>query len=483
MAEVSTIETGSQYSVGVGLIYVFNLIVGTGALTMPAAFQSAGWLISLVTIIILAFFSFITVTFMIEAMSIANAKLVSSLPQISNNSISTSDSVSEASPLLQSDGAQNSFEIIHRVEMGKMASLLFNKVGLLLFNLCIIVYLYGDLSIYAVAVPKSLREVLCTYTGNISNENVTLQDSDRCWESSDITRDNAYRVFVTVFFILLGPFVLFNVQKTKYLQIFTTVARWLAFTLMIVLTIIQLAKGNGRGKPSVGHLTGIPNLFGVCIYSFMCHHSLPSLVTPIRNKSRLTSVLAGDYTIILIFYALLSFTGVFTFAKVEDLYTLNFPPNDNGQVRQVVTNIKAFEYFLNLFPVFTLSTNFPIIAITLRNNLQALLVRPHLSRLVNHYLIALLAILPPVAVALATNKVDFLVGITGSYAGTGIQYVVPACLVYLGRREVPDIQARVGGDPLVHRSPFSHRLWVYLVLLWAVMCVVFVTVNHIITNS
>jgi amino acid permease len=40
----------------VGLIYIFNLIVGTGALTMPAAFQSAGWLISLITIIILAFF-------------------------------------------------------------------------------------------------------------------------------------------------------------------------------------------------------------------------------------------------------------------------------------------------------------------------------------------------------------------------------------------------------------------------------------------
>ena len=41
--------------VQVGLIYVFNLIVGTGALTMPAAFMSAGWLISLITIIVLAF--------------------------------------------------------------------------------------------------------------------------------------------------------------------------------------------------------------------------------------------------------------------------------------------------------------------------------------------------------------------------------------------------------------------------------------------
>ncbi|KAA8585544.1 hypothetical protein FQN60_004238, partial [Etheostoma spectabile] len=27
----------------VGLVYMFNLIVGTGALTMPKAFATAGW--------------------------------------------------------------------------------------------------------------------------------------------------------------------------------------------------------------------------------------------------------------------------------------------------------------------------------------------------------------------------------------------------------------------------------------------------------
>ncbi len=34
--------------------------------------------------------------------------------------------------------------------------------------------------------------------------------------------------------------------------------------------------------------------------------------------------------------------------------------------------LAAIHYFLSLFPVFTLSTNFPIIAITLRNNLKSL---------------------------------------------------------------------------------------------------------------
>ena len=35
----------AHYSRLTGLIYIFNLIVGTGALTLPAAFHDAGWFV------------------------------------------------------------------------------------------------------------------------------------------------------------------------------------------------------------------------------------------------------------------------------------------------------------------------------------------------------------------------------------------------------------------------------------------------------
>lgn len=35
-------------------MFVFNLIVGTGALTLPSAFSSAGWVLSIFIIILLA---------------------------------------------------------------------------------------------------------------------------------------------------------------------------------------------------------------------------------------------------------------------------------------------------------------------------------------------------------------------------------------------------------------------------------------------
>ena len=34
-----------------------------------------------------------------------------------------------------------------------------------------------------------------------------------------VTRGNAYRVYVAVFLLLLGPFTFFNLSKTKYLQV------------------------------------------------------------------------------------------------------------------------------------------------------------------------------------------------------------------------------------------------------------------------
>ena len=54
-------------------IYVFNLLVGVGALALPHAFHKAGLIMGTFIIIVSAGISYMTATFMIEAMAIANA--------------------------------------------------------------------------------------------------------------------------------------------------------------------------------------------------------------------------------------------------------------------------------------------------------------------------------------------------------------------------------------------------------------------------
>ncbi|XP_041473627.1 transmembrane protein 104-like isoform X1 [Lytechinus variegatus] len=529
------VEAGTSFSPWVGLIFVFNLIVGTGALTMPKAFGQAGWIFSVAIIIVLALVSYVTATFVIEAMAAANGiikyrrkdkkredgplevrpptssssssttipksdskslpgsssklPIITKLDETSSTSSSSSDPYipdtenDEKERLLTGNTINYSsvraakkhadyFEITELVDMGQMASMFFNKVGLVLFYICLIVYLYGDLAIYAVAVPKSLRDITCTYDADSQN----LSDNDPCWTGVTITRMNAYRIYLAIFSVSLGVFVYFNVQKTKYLQIFTTIMRWLAFLTMIFSSVIYISRGKSSAKPAAtGTFESIPNFFGVCVYAFMCHHSLPSLITPVKPKKRITAFLFGDYVLILLFYLFLSITAIFTFdsSDIKDIYTLNF-------FKSKVLPVIPLSYFVALFPVFTLSTNFPIIGITLRNNLMALFL--HENRLyhwtIKRLLFPTLVLVPPIAVAFATTNVTLLVGITGSYAGAAIQYLIPVFLVYYARKKTE----RTMGKRWVlhqHMSLFRHKIWLILIIIWAIFCLVFVTVDHV----
>ena len=49
-----------------------------------------------------------------------------------------------------------------------------------------------------------------------------------------------------------------------------------AFLIMVVLATLRLSNMPPAQPPS-SRISGLPNLFGVCVYSFMCHHSLPGL--------------------------------------------------------------------------------------------------------------------------------------------------------------------------------------------------------------
>nr|XP_054500989.1 transmembrane protein 104 isoform X5 [Agelaius phoeniceus] len=419
-------DTGELYSPYVGLVYMFNLIVGTGALTMPKAFATAGWLVSLVLLMFLGFMSYMTTTFVVEAMAAANAQLRWKRMEKRKEDDEDEDSssgVSDSDVLLQ-DGYE-------RAETRPILS-------------------------RDVAQPISLKSL-------------------RGWKWARWLPCSSIKAAFT---LLLGPFTFFNVQKTKYLQIMTSLMRWIAFILMIILALIRISRGQAEGHPSMAELSGIRNLFGVCVYSFMCQHSLPSLITPISKKKHVNKLVLLDYILILAFYSLLSFTAIYCFRNdtLMDMYTLNFTNCE-------IVSVAFIRYFLGLFPVFTISTNFPIIAVTLRNNWKTLFHREGGTYpwLVDRIVFPAITLIPPVLVAFCTHDLESLVGITGAYAGNGIQYLIPAFLAYCSRK---DTQLVFGsGTVNKHLSPFRHSFWIVFVLIWGFSCFIFVTANIVLSES
>lgn len=66
-------SSGGVYSPFTGFIFIFNLIVGAGALTIPHAFAHVGMVYGAIALSILAMTSYATATFMIEAIAGVNA--------------------------------------------------------------------------------------------------------------------------------------------------------------------------------------------------------------------------------------------------------------------------------------------------------------------------------------------------------------------------------------------------------------------------
>ncbi|KAL7295534.1 transmembrane protein 104 homolog isoform X2 [Trichogramma pretiosum] len=481
--------SGEQYSVWVGLIYVFNLIVGTGALALPAVFSRAGWLLGSGVVLILAFISFMTVTFVVETMASANAILTWRKSQQRKRAMQAlgdagqSNSDSEDTPLVDRGSLTSRYYAIdERIELGEMASIFFNKFGVTLFYVCLAVYLYGDLSIYGTVIAKSVADVSCTYVPENFTCNTTIPDTELCWPNYNINRLDAYRIFLTGFILMLGPFAFFNVQKTKYLQMFTSLMRWMSFSIMIIYAIRKIVVDGPEGTPKESNLKGLPGLFGVCVYSFMCHHSLPALIAPISNKSKLYKSLSLDFILISCFYLLLAITGVFAFRELDDLYTLDFVPRNCSTSQNILLTL--MEYFLALFPVFTLSTSFPVIAITLRNNLQSLFLREDQTQeyclCLRKLVFPVLAVIPPYLIAMSTTNLSVLVSITGSYAGAGIQYLIPTFLVLNARRQTSQIIGQ--GVMNEYSSPFANIAWIIFMVIWSVFCMLLVSINFIETH-
>eukprot|EP00038_Savillea_parva_P000396 m.95945 g.95945 ORF g.95945 m.95945 type:complete len:582 (-) comp10132_c0_seq1:67-1812(-) len=515
---------GSAYSNGIGAVYVFNLIVGAGALSLPNAFSQAGWLSGTLLLCVLAFFSYVTSTFMVEAMSLANAlekkrnqlehgiapgaaaALLDAQSLVAGDSDADGDALlrapSDDNPGIQErqDAANDDlFNITNRgcAEMAAMAGTFFTPLGEILFYITLIVYLYGDLCIYAAAVPVSLQNVVCPMGENATGGGHTICPAFK-W--AGVTVAGSYYVFLVIFAVCLGPFAYVGVAKTKYLQMFTTSMRWITFLLLISLCVAGIAGAQGGvddfevygdsttdRKPSVlpktfetASLSGTTFMFGASVYSFMCQHSLPSLVSPITDQSRTGIMLFWVFVVVALFYLLLVYSAMFRFeadtlqnTEYKGVYTLvwqQFPS-------------RFIAVFLQMFPVFVLSTNFPIISITLRNNLITLgtkLFGDKQHPLIVKFLYPTLAIGPPVFVAFFTDDVGSLISITGSYAGTGIQYVIPAMTLLRARRAA---RVRLGHRSLERngkRTPFGQgTAMIVIVLIWALICLLLVTWNHI----
>ena len=239
--------------------------------------------------------------------------------------------------------------------------------------------------------------------------------------------------------------------------------------------------------PPLATLSGFPTLFGVGTYSFICQYYLPGIVTPMKTKRGIHLMIFINVFLILSFYLLLSYTAVFLFSQDElfDLYMINFFKNFDLSDSIGDRTLAILGYYIVLFPVFTLSTNFPIGAITLRENMKTLvriLVKCWIGDkpfpfIVNRILFPILAILPPVIIAVTTTNAIFIISITGAFFGIWLQYLIPVTLVFAGKHIITKrLKIEYKNK---YRSPFSHIVFFLFVAIWTLVSILLVVANDL----
>ena len=214
-------------------------------MTIPHAFALVGFRYATALLAVIGLLSYTCATYVVEAMACSNAlrreTLVFPMADTHLDPADTDggdDGDSDTSTLLGGSsgssaaatkaraqrrveaaaGEESPFAITEKVEMSRMAGDFLGPKAVTLFYSCIIVYLYGDLAIYAVAVPKSLRDIACPRPPRLHGH--PAAHAFHTWPCVyGMNSTQVYRLCCGLFSVTFAPFAFFNVTKTKCLQV------------------------------------------------------------------------------------------------------------------------------------------------------------------------------------------------------------------------------------------------------------------------
>eukprot|EP00656_Telonema_subtile_P025520 TRINITY_DN27584_c0_g1_i3.p1 TRINITY_DN27584_c0_g1~~TRINITY_DN27584_c0_g1_i3.p1 ORF type:complete len:469 (+),score=111.80 TRINITY_DN27584_c0_g1_i3:129-1535(+) len=454
--------------------FLLNMLLGSGPLTLPYAFEQAGFLLGSGFVVVGAFFAYVAVTFLIEALTISNAimTLQRSTPDQSDATNEELQDVlkPELEPTSKMLNDPSIYDLNVRFEVGQMSALYFSPLASKGVYLALVLYLYGTLAVYAISVPTSLQKI-----GWGSDDNMTH-----------------YYVYCTVFACTVLPLGFGNFENTKPVQIVVFAFRVTVFLCMIALAWQYIHEYDDNTVEDVDpkpaslselhfvDISGIAYVFGNAVLTFNCHHSIPGLVCPVRPQGQLKVVFRTLLTFCCFSLALLCVLAMMAFknahgdcpsepgppCEINKLYNLNFSSY----------HVKFLAKLLDAYPVLMVAL-YPLLSITLRNNLLALLenVGTQLDPVMRQNLFTLTATLPMLLFAYAKPDIAKVTSITGAYFGCCIMYLIPAFLAMKSQAQLAKFEGVVENP---HRSEFG-KVWQYVLIVWGLVCILFSSANFL----
>eukprot|EP01134_Creolimax_fragrantissima_P001889 CFRG1889T1 len=388
-----------------------NYIIGTGCFGLPFAFTSTG--LGLTSILLLAGggFAFISLNYTLEVIA-------------------------------RGEGVSAALENRSNVPVHEMTYRKFGFTGLSsLFSgpalqnttqFVMTAYAMGTLWLYASIFSSSVSAIFFTYVLHDECDVYASIHSNRC--------EASYFVCMAIFACIVITLGLQDLGDQALVQKMLSAYRVVAFFVMVITLIIKLSFDSKEEVADRVEEIGLFDFnrfamgFGPCMLAITCQYNIPDAIQPLTDKHQARRVTFIALFTSVVLYYVLGVLGALAFEHVNPLVTLNW--NDytacGGGWDKCPLNHTAIvvQLIVMLFPVVNVTSAYPMVSITLGDNMMGLL--PHeLSEKFGSSNIKtisrLLCLVPPLVLATFFKKIEIIFTLSGMF-GFVLSLILPCSL-------------------------------------------------------
>lgn len=332
-----------------------------------------------------------------------------------------------------------------------MAHLLWGNGGKIVVVVVLTIYMMGLLITKCISTGMVMKKLF---------EGVTVLDNFYFW--------------LALFFLTSMFFCFRDVQGTKVLQTIVSFFRAVVILLMLSGAFYQIGHDKSikhtltPGDFQAFNLEGFEDFFSTAVFAFMCHHSIPSMLRPVKPPRQIKRILYTGFAAGGLILILISLTGILAFgdkyvldSKTKSYYNMWFHGNIDW-----IYYIISFYLFFNITAV-------PVVTITTRNNLMKCIV-PHKIPARNWeitrwtFAFTMFILLPVLTVASLTQTIQKVINITSGIFGVVLLLVIPSAVIIFARIKAEKLTLRIADNP--HKAYLSFRILPYITFFFGILC-------------
>lgn len=268
--------------------------------------------------------------------------------------------------------------IKHRkFEVNTLCRVYLGKFGLYIYTMLLCLYVYFALWAYVSVFSSAMAKSFPTPTGSMLN---------RLFEDD-------YLCYAIIFGTIVVPLSCLDLEEQITFQVMLTCSRLLMLTFMLT-TSTSCAKDYilANNERDIGeeqkimvepaplfNLSGIPKALPIIVFASIYHHSIPGLAHPVGDKTKLSPIFKATTIFCAASYWFLGVVLASAFGtSMEESANLNWKAygaslylnSEPGENQMTIFALKAISNFVVLFPALDVLSVFPLLAVTLGNNLM-----------------------------------------------------------------------------------------------------------------